>query len=51
VGWRVHGEVIRLRVVTPAGTSAQVDLPDGRTTEVYSGTSLFEFPAPTAPHV
>ena len=43
VGWRTHGDTVRLRVVTPPGTTAEVALPDGRVAEVSPGTSLFEF--------
>lgn len=49
VGWRVHGDVVRLRVVVPPGTTADVVLPDGRLADVGPGTALFEFPAPKAP--
>jgi alpha-L-rhamnosidase len=48
VSWRQHGDVIRLRVGVPPGTSAEVVLPDGRRAEIGSGTALFEF-HPTAP--
>jgi alpha-L-rhamnosidase len=48
VAWRRHGEVVRLRVVVPPGTSAEVVLPDGPRAVVGPGTSLFEWPARAA---
>jgi alpha-L-rhamnosidase len=43
VRWRQQRDLIRLRVLAPAGTSAEVVLPDGRQALVGSGTSLFEW--------
>lgn len=45
VAWRRHGQVVRLRVAVPPGTSCEVVLPDARGAEVGPGTALFEFAA------
>ncbi|MXS74505.1 alpha-L-rhamnosidase [Microbacterium sp. CSI-V] len=55
VGWRREGEVVRITVVVPPNTTAEVDLPgipaDGTTAPatVGSGTHEWTVTAPTAP--
>jgi alpha-L-rhamnosidase len=39
--WRVDGDTLHLRVVVPAGTAAEVVLPDGRTSDAGPGTHTF----------
>jgi alpha-L-rhamnosidase len=41
VSWRLDGEDLELRVDVPAGTSAEVVLPDGRTEQAGPGSHVF----------
>jgi alpha-L-rhamnosidase len=41
VSWRLDGEGLELRVDVPAGTSAEVFLPDGRTEQAGPGSHVF----------
>jgi alpha-L-rhamnosidase len=40
--WRLHGDALTLRVVVPAGTEAEVVLPDGRTAVAGPGEHVFK---------
>ena len=39
--WRIEGDAFELRVLVPAGTSAEVVLPDGRVTAAGPGEHTF----------
>ena len=43
--WRLHGEQLHLTVTVPPGTTAEVVLPDGTTTEQTPGTVSYRCPA------